>query len=297
MGKRVNLEIHPERAKKVAKVLVKRLEKGGIFSFKELPDDEIKKVPLKDREKLIAVLSLVTALDYMRDAKKLWESAVETLKDKELQWIFSPKEVVKRGRNELKKALLKHRIAMRKDKDTDIWWNISQTIAGEFGGSFLSFFDSFNYMVDETYRKIDDKKWHEKFPNLSGRKIFPHWIRILKEKVEDLPFENVGKLPIPVDVHVTRATFTTGCITGSYRAKSITATVRKLVIKVWDEALKDEGIPPVSMFRPLWLLSKHGCHYRKNGDCPKRGECPVRHFCVSGKVVVSASHVEIDTSL
>ncbi|WP_456396443.1 N-glycosylase/DNA lyase [Desulfurobacterium sp.] len=297
MGKKVNLEIHPDRAKEVAEILIKRLGNGEIFESKELPDDEIKKIPFKDRERLVAVLSLVTALDYMRDAEKLWQSAVETIKDKELQWIFSPKKVIKRGREELKKALLKHKIAIRKDKDTDIWWNISQTIAGDFDGSFLSFFDSFNYMVDKIYEKLDDRKWHEKFPSLSGRKIFPHWIRILKEKVEDLPFENIEKLPIPVDVHVTRATFTTGCITGTYKAKSITATVKRLVIKVWDEALEDEGIPPVFMFRPLWLLSKHGCHYRKNGTCPKKDKCPVKHLCVDGKVIVSASHVEVDTAL
>ncbi|WP_457568721.1 N-glycosylase/DNA lyase [Desulfurobacterium sp.] len=297
MAMKINLEIHPERAKKVARILIKELEKDGIFQYKDLPDDEIRKVSFDNKEELVAVLSLITALDYMRDARKLWDSAIETLKDKSLRWIFCPEEVVKKGREKLKKALLKHKIAIRKERDTDIWWNISRTIAGEFGGSFLSFFDNFDYMVDETYKQLDDEKWHKKFPNLSGRKIFPHWIRILSEKVENLPFGNIDKLPIPVDVHVTRATFTTGCITGTYKAKSITRTVRNLVVKVWDEALKNEGIPPISMFRPLWLLSKHGCHYRKNGECPRKKECPVREFCVPGRVVISAGRVDVDTYL
>ena len=64
---------------------------------------------------------------------------------------------------------------------------------------------------------------------------------------------------------------------------------------MWKEGLKGTGIAPVEMFRPLWLLSKHGCHYRKNGERPKLEECPVKSFCVEGKVVVTSRKVEIDT--
>ncbi len=297
MGKRIDLELHSERAKEIARILIKKLKTDGIFNEKELPDDRVKKYIPENMDKSLAVLSLVTSLDYMRNAAKLWDSVIKTLKDKENSWVFSPCEVKKRGKERLKDALLKHKIAMRKDKDTDIWWHISETVADDYNGSFLSLFNSFNFEMDKAYDTLDDKKWHEKLPNLSGRKIFPHWIRIVKEKIKGMPFKHLEKLPIPVDVHVARATFATGCITGKYKAKSITATVRNLIIKLWDEALKEENILPIEMFRPLWLLSKHGCHYRKNGNCPKKDECPVKEFCVEGKVIVSASKIDVDTKL
>ncbi|SNR77429.1 N-glycosylase/DNA lyase [Desulfurobacterium atlanticum] len=297
MGRKIELELHPERAREVAKILLKKLKAEGIFNEKELPDDRIKKHIPEDMEKYLAVLSLVTSLDYMRDAAKLWDSAIKTLEDDEISWVFSPSEVKERGKEKLKEALLKHKMAMRKEKDTDTWWHISKTVAEDYNGSFLSFFNSFNFEMDKAYETLDSKLWHQKLPNLSGRKIFPHWIRTIKEKIKEIPFKNLEKLPIPVDVHVARATFTTGCITGKYKAKSITTTVRNLIIKLWNEALKDENILPIEMFRPLWLLSKHGCHYRKNGDCPKKENCPVKEFCVKGKVVVSASKMEIDTKL
>jgi hypothetical protein len=72
-------------------------------------------------------------------------------------------------------------------------------------------------------------------------------------------------------------------------------TIRKRVIEVWNEGLKGTGIAPIELFRPLWLLSKYGCHYRKDGQRPKMNECPVNDFCVDGKVVVTSSKVEIDT--
>jgi len=64
---------------------------------------------------------------------------------------------------------------------------------------------------------------------------------------------------------------------------------------VWEDGLRGTGIAPIEMFRPLWLLSKYGCHYRKNGDRPKFHECPVKDFCVDGKVIVTSARVEIDT--
>jgi len=292
--KKIPLHPDPNRAKEVAFTLLKALEEDGIFGEKELPDDvALKVIDGTDDELFLSLVTLTTSLDYMRNANKLWESSINTLKDEEVNWVFSPKEVTKRGKEKLKKALMKHGLAAKKDKDTEIWYRISETLTKEFNGSIKKFFERFNYDVKEMFETLH-KKEKEKFPSLSGIKIFPHWIRSLKDK-KNLPFKNVEKLPIPVDVHVARATFTTGCITGKYKAKGITETLRKKVIEVWEKGLEGTGISPIEMFRPLWLLSKHGCHYRKNGERPKLDECPVKDFCVDGKVIVTSKKVEIET--
>jgi len=292
--RKINLVLNPERAREVAFVLRRELKRGGIFGERELPDDVAKSV-LKDldEETFLLFVTFTTSLDYMRNAKALWESSLKTLKDDEVNWVFSPKEVESRGREELKNALLKHKLALKKEKDTDIWFQVSKTLNREFNGSVRKLFESFSFDVFKMFEKFK-KDGKNKFPSISGVKVFPHWIRSLIEK-KSLPFKNLEKLPIPVDVHVARATLTTGCITGKYSAKGITETLRSRIIEVWNLALKGTRIIPIEMFRPLWLLSKHGCHYRKNGERPKFSECPVSRFCVDGVVVVSSKKVLIDT--
>ena len=290
---KVELQLKPEKAREVGLLLLKKLETDGIFGHKELPDDIARKLIKEiDSETFLFMVTFTTALDYMRNAEELWKSSISTVKDDEVNWVFNPNTVINRGKDELSKALEKYGLAKKKKRDVEIWFNLSQTFSRKYS-SLKDLFEEYDYDVLSMFKDFQ-KNRKEEFPSLSGTKLFPHWIRSLKEKVP-LPFRKIEELPIPVDVHVARATFTTGCITGRYSARGITETVRRRIIEVWKEGLKGTGIAPVEMFRPLWLLSKHGCHYRKNGERPKLEECPVKSFCVEGKVVVTSRKVEIDT--
>ncbi len=287
------LTTFPERASEISKSLISELEKRGIFGFKELPDDLSLQIKTEN-ETFINLLSFTTALDYMRDATKLWEASIKTYEDKSLNWVFTPQKVVERGKEELIEALSIYKLAIRKNRDSNIWFTISESLVKNYDGSFIKLFEAFNFDVEKMFNLFAEKPYKELFPSLSGRKIFPHWIRILKEKTS-INFLNVKKLPIPVDVHVARATFTTGCIRGKYSSKGISDKIRKLIINLWFEALSGSEINPIDMFRPLWLLSKHGCHFRKDSDRPKLNSCPVKEFCVDGLVEISAKKVNIDT--
>ncbi|WP_457677557.1 hypothetical protein [Thermovibrio sp.] len=293
---KVNLNLHYDRAREVGKHLKKVYEKEGIFGYKELPDDAalevLKELDLSEEEFLLFI-TYTTALDYMRNAKELWESSIETIKDEEIKWVFSPEEVVKRGKEELSRALSKHKLAKKKKRDVEIWHSLSKTFHQKYGGSLKNLFQEYDYDVEKMFNDFL-KNRKEEFPSLSGVKIFPHWIRSLKDKVE-LPFKNLEKLPIPVDVHVARSTFTTGCITGKYSSKGLNDTIKRRVVELWSKALEGTSTYPIEMFRPLWLLSKYGCHHRKNGERPKLKECPAGKFCVDGKVIITSSKVEIDT--
>lgn len=291
---KVNLHLNPERAREVGFLLLEVLDREGIFGHRNLPDDAVREVAKDlDRETLLLVVTYTIALDYMRNAEELWQSSLKTLKDEEVSWVFNPDSVVKRTKEELLKALGKHGLARKKNRDIEIWYTLSQTLSKKYGGKLSALFEEYSYDVLSMFEDFL-KNRKEEFPSLSGMKIFPHWIRSLKEKVP-IPVKRVEELPIPVDVHVARATFTTGCITGKYSAKGITETVKKKVIEVWKQGLKGTGVAPIEMFRPLWLLSKHGCHYRKDGERPKLDQCPVSSFCVDGKVLVTSKRVEIDT--
>ena len=291
---KVNLKSYPERAREVAFKLKERYEREGIFGHRELPDDAVKELlETVSEEKALLIITFTTALDYMRNASELWKSSLNTFKDGEVDWVFEPQEVAKRGKEELLNALLKHKLAKKKKRDTEVWHAISLTLFREFKGSVRELFEAYDYDVERMFNHFSKERKAD-FPSLSGSKIFPHWIRSLNEKL-NFPFKNLEKLPIPVDVHVARATFTTGCIRGKYSSKGLNETLKRRIVEVWREGLRGTGIAPIEMFRPLWLLSKYGCHYRKNGERPKYPVCPVKELCVDGKVVVSATKVEIDT--
>ena len=291
---KVNLKLHPERGRTLAYRLREVYEREGIFGHKELPDDAVKEIIDElEEEEVLLLVTLTTALDYMRNADELWKSSIATFRDEEIKWVFNPNEVVRKGKEELSKALQKYKLAKKKVRDVEIWHSISKTLSEKYRGNLKELFAEYDYDVDKMFKDFQTNR-KEEFPSISGIKLFPHWIRSLRDKL-NIPFKNVEKLPIPVDVHVARATFTTGCITGKYTSKGINETVRKRVIELWEQALRGTGIAPIEMFRPLWLLSKYGCHYRKNGERPKLNQCPAKEFCIEGKVVVTSSRVEIDT--
>jgi len=112
-----------------------------------------------------------------------------------------------------------------------------------------------------------------------------------------IKLKNLEKMPIPVDVHITRATFTTGCLKGEY-----TGTITDVSPKI-DEAWK-KIIPEIKhpklkyalqMDECLWHLSKYGCTSRKRDFCPKRKQCPVGKLCIGGHVHVSATGIKVST--
>ncbi|MFW6047376.1 MAG: hypothetical protein ACOCP4_06305 [Candidatus Woesearchaeota archaeon] len=119
--------------------------------------------------------------------------------------------------------------------------------------------------------------------------------------------DNVGiklnkfeKVPIPVDVHVARATFALGVVRGNIKISldKIYAKVRK----AWFESvssvkLENKSMAALDIDEPLWHLSRYGCRNRdKNtGECPIYYNCDLKEFCIRGKIKISNKQVELDT--
>jgi len=282
----------PEVAKEVAQRLKEVYEKDGIFGEKSLPDDISESVKSELGEQFLNFLTLTTALDYVRDARKLWESAIKTAQDDTTRWVFVPLEVAKTKRDTLEDALSKYGIALRKEKDTLIWLTICKTLAEYYEGNVKHLFEKNDFDVEKVKKEIVERK--ELFPNISGEKMLPHWLRIVSEHSK-VDLKNLETLPIPVDVHVARATLSTGCIRGVYKSKSISQSLRRKIMNVWSRGLENSEIIPVKCFRFLWLLSKHGCSKRNLTETPMKSECPVSDLCAEGKVKVSNREVLIET--
>ncbi len=290
----VFLRAHPQVAREVAQVLLREYEERGIFGRRNLPEDIISEQLPKDTEQALRFITFTVSLDYMRNASELWENGLKTLKDEEVNWIFSPSEVARRDIEDLKRSMLKHGLAKKQNRDPKIWQKLALSFLKHYDGKIEKLFLKHGFDAIKLEREL--KALKADFPNISGKKMLPHWLRIVQEKLS-IPIANIEKLEMPIDVHVVRATFSTGCITGRYSSKGINESLKKKVADVWKQALNGTSITPLMMFRPLWLLSKYGCRYRKDNYRPKFLHCPVSGFCVDGKVKVSSKLVEIETGL
>jgi len=107
-------------------------------------------------------------------------------------------------------------------------------------------------------------------------------------------------LDIPVDVHVARATLTTGVVRGS--TKLGLDELFEYIRTAWFESvkelsLKNRSIIALDVDEPLWHLSKYGCSKRDKttGYCPVFNKCEAREFCIKGTVKIENRIVELET--
>ena len=123
---------------------------------------------------------------------------------------------------------------------------------------------------------------------------------MLKDNVGITQLKNLEKIPIPVDIHVARATLMTGVIRGTakIRLDKFFENVRKAWFEsVKDLKTKDRPMIALDVDKPLWILSKYGCTNRDKiiGYCPVYSECIVKNFCIKGKVKIENNFIELET--
>jgi hypothetical protein len=300
------LIINSKEAKDIAVILYEKFNsKEGIFGHNIMPEDFLpcwgsdlsaSNIEKGSHEHLMFI-ALVVSIDYQRDADQLWEAGRRTFEDEGTRWLFFPTELVKRDFNEVVKAMKVHKLSKKPQKDAGIWFRVSRSIFELHGSNPLNIIKECNYDALEVFNKKFDLRFKKQFPYLSGDKIFPLWIRMLHDNA-GVELKNLDKIPIPVDVHVARATFTTGCLTGKYKG-----TISKISPKIdeaWNKAIELVRHPKLTyrlqLDEPLWHLSRYGCTFRDGNFCPKRRACPVREFCAKGLVDISAERVNVNTS-
>jgi len=280
----MEIQIDTDRATRVGSVLLNAYKKTGIFGYKIENMPELSKPKGLKRASLqhIHYITLLVALDYMKDANQLWQAGVNTFNDKEVRWVFNINSEKLKNLNTLIKALQKHKVSKKPIKDAKIWQKIAFSIKRKFGGNIIRF------IAGECKNNAEDifsrmkTLYRKDFPNLTGNKILPLWIRMLKE-VCRVKITNLNKIPFPVDVHTARATIFTGCLKGESIKTSI-AEIAPKVDEVWTKAAEQsKKFGKFDLDEPLWTLSKYGCSKLKNKICPFFNNCPVKDFCEAVK--------------
>ncbi len=231
--------------------LIEMYEKG-LLGGEVMPEDSNPHL-IKDSVENYNYFTLPMALNYQRNSYKLWESADRTWNDKETNFVFDTKKVSKSSFEHVQKALVKYKVALQQNKQTEIWIKLCNTFNELFDGDIRKLFKLNDYDVNKI-RNYIQKENKSKFPYLSGNKICNYWLYVLYQYT-DIKYKNIEDLTVAPDTHVVKATYRLGLITEEELKLS---NVQLIVIDRWNEILKGTKYNPIDIHTPMWLWSRNG---------------------------------------
>lgn len=235
---------------KVEKLIA--MYKTGELGGEMMPEDANPGLEKSSLENYL-YFTLPMALNYQRNSYKLWESALKTYNDEETRFVFCPKVCLEREFEEVQYALTKYKVALQKQKQTEIWISLCKTFVEMFDGDIRKLFDDQKNDID-SIRSFIQKEHKKKFPYLSGTKICNYWMYVIYQYT-DRKFKDVGQLTVAPDTHVCKASLRLGLIN---EAEFNANNVQLIVIERWKELLKDTEYVPIDVHTPLWLWSRNG---------------------------------------
>ncbi|MBQ7782502.1 MAG: hypothetical protein IJ368_00890, partial [Oscillospiraceae bacterium] len=217
-----------------------------------MPEDANPKLDKSSMQNYL-YFTLPMALNYQRNSYSLWQSALKTYNDKETSFIFSPKECLTHSFEEIRQAITKYKVALQKQKQTEIWIRLCETFERRFGGDVRRLFDENNNDIQQIKHYIQNEHKKE-YPYLSGEKICNYWLYVICQYT-DRRFQNINELTVAPDTHVCKASLKLGVIT---EEEYNSANVQEIVIKAWKKLFENTEYNPIDIHTPLWLWSRGG---------------------------------------
>lgn len=220
----------------------------------QMPEDSHPLFKKHDRESRLVYFTLPMSLNYQRDSYKLWEAALKTWNDSDTRDVFSIPASATMPIDELRRKLLKHKVALQPNKHINTWRRISETIHEQWGTleEFVQACDN-DFLLLKHEIQITHKKG---FPYLSGPKIFNYWSFILST-YGDVRLQYRDAIDIAPDTHITKCSVRLGVIT-QHEADTWS---REKISDRWRGLLAGSGIDPIDMHAPLWFWSRNDFSY------------------------------------
>lgn len=234
-----------------AKKLIK-MYKDGNLGGEIMPEDANPELDKSSMENYL-YFTLPMALNYQRNSYTLWKSALDTYKDIDTRFVFNPKECLNRKFEEVQRALVKYKLALQKQKQTEIWIKLCETFYDLFDGDIRKIFEINQNDVDKI-RNYIQKENKKKFPYLSGTKICNYWLYVIYQYT-DRKYKNIESLTVAPDTHVCKATYRLGLIN---EEEFNSSNVQLIVIDRWQKLFKNTEYSPIDIHTPLWLWSRNG---------------------------------------
>lgn len=225
--------------------------RGGLLGGEVMPEDEN---PHLDKDSLENFLyfTLPMSLNYQRNSYTLWEGANKTYHDPETCFVFDPKEVVNSSFERVQEALVKYRVALQKNKQTEIWITLCHTFIDLFDGDIRRLFEDNESDVNKIRDFIKNHK--KNFPYISGTKLVNYWLYVIMQYTS-VKYVNPECLTVAPDTHVIKATHRLGLINDEELASS---NVQEIVIERWNKLFFGTKYKPIDIHTPLWLWSRNG---------------------------------------
>jgi len=302
----MSIIIDKERGKKVAELLYTSFITNGIHGRKDMSEDITPKSIVRGSIDHIFFITLTVSIDYQRDAISLWANSIKTFEDPKTRYLFVPELLHKTPFDKIIKDMQKYKLSKKPKKDAYIWRTVGVTFYKKWESDPFYFFKNCDWdsLLILKRLKNDTHLYNGKsvldYPYLRGPKIGPLWLRMLRDNVGIKQLRNLEKVPIPLDIHVARATLSTGIVRGRIRDRL--DKVFEYIREAWFESvkglnIKNKEIIALDMDESLWHLSKYGCTMRDKitGDCPLYHRCEAKTFCIKGQVKIENNFVELKT--
>lgn len=232
--------------------LLIKMYKNGKLGGEVMPEDANPHFEKSSLENYV-YFTLPMALNYQRNSYALWESALKTYNDEETRFVFTPAICLEKSFEEVQHALTKYKVALQKQKQTEIWISLCNTFVELFDGDIRKLFDELGNDVDKIREFIQIKNKKE-FPYLSGTKICNYWMYVIYQYT-DRKYKNIENLTVAPDTHVCKATYKLGLIN---EQEFNSNNVQLIVIEKWQKLLKNTQYKPIDIHTPLWLWSRNG---------------------------------------
>jgi len=301
-----SLRVNSQKGKKIAGTLYNAFATTGILGNTIMPEDIMPNGMIKGSLEHLFFITLTVSIDYQRDANTLWAVSRKAWENPETAYLYNPQLLHEIPPRRIAEDMQKSGLSKKTKKDPYIWRTVGVTVFKKWQAKPLNFLKDCEWDSLKILDRLkNDKHMYNKklvpdYPYLRGNKIGPLWLRMLRDNVGIDKLKRLDEVPIPVDIHVARATLSTGVVRGEYQG--CLNELFEIIRKAWFGSvkginLKNRPMMALDVDEPLWHLSKHGCTKRdkESGECPVKNRCEAKQFCVKGTIKIEKNRVELKT--
>lgn len=203
-------------------------------------------LPKGSRENYL-YFTLPPCINFQRQSPAMWASALKTWEDPETNFVFFPERLAIHTREEVQRALLKHKLALQQNKHTDIWMTVAAAFHKYYKDDPRELIKAGGEDVLGIHRIIQQEQ-RKDFPYISGPKMANYWLYILSHYT-DVNLKNMQEISIIPDTHVLQCSIKLGLVEENMSPIA--------VAQVWKELLAESTISPVEMHPVLWNWSRN----------------------------------------